>query len=360
MRDPLYRRSSWSCKQLRSSSSPSLLGKMTASETCALPGCSKPPFPSLGRATRHSTCGNLHHQLLMAERFHSSLPHPHQQILDRNSAGLCALPSCCDPPYPSHAWCSRSHYLVWLSDFTSRLCPDQRCKLPGCTRHVFVDENSTPSQYCGWRHCQEHVMLVALQRQHQQPPQQASLPSSAESKCVHVPSLDSLVPALREYSVNLKSPRNIQVDEDFFLKHPWDICAANGHTCFLIVRCNYKSNGKRLMLTKDGYHWKQQGRAVKKNRDYVKKYFTYEKQKGKNNDGVKYHDGCTYSMDECTVEDTKDYALVKLHKRTTARGKQLKGQLVSDGQQSVAEVNDICIQKTTRWIWALSSGDISA
>ncbi|KAI5068393.1 hypothetical protein GOP47_0016738 [Adiantum capillus-veneris] len=240
---------------------------MTAGEICALPGCRKPRFPSLGRATPHLTCGNLHHQLLMAERFDPSLPPPHQQILGRNAAGLCALPSCCDPPYPSHAWCSRSHYLAWLSDFTSGLYPDQICKLPGCTRHVFVNENCTPSHYCGWRHCQEHVMLIALQRQRQQrPPQQdilPFLPSSAERKPGHVHSLESLVPTLREYASNTKSARNIEVDEDFFGKHPWDVCT-DGDTYVLIVRCNYKSKGNtRVRLTKDGYHWKQQGKAMK-------------------------------------------------------------------------------------------------
>ncbi|KAI5068394.1 hypothetical protein GOP47_0016739 [Adiantum capillus-veneris] len=323
---------------------------MTELETCALPGCREPPFPSPDRATPHLACGNLHHQLLMAGRFHPSLPHPHQQILDRNAAGLCALLSCCNPPHPdNHSWCSQSHYLVWLSDFTSQLQQDQICKLPGCTRHVFVDENSKPLEYCGWRHCQEHVMLVALERQHKQPPRQdslLSLPSSAESKCGHVPSLESLVPTLLEYAFNTKSPGNIQVDDNFFLKHPWDVCT-DGDTFFLIVRCNYKSKGNtRAMLTKDGYHWKQQGPAVVK-KNHILKYFTYKRRKGKLNDSIKHHNGCTYFMDECTVEGIRGYALVRLHKKTTARGKQAKGQPATDGQQSVAEVTDVCLQNTT-------------
>ncbi|MCO5551939.1 hypothetical protein L7F22_005446 [Adiantum nelumboides] len=317
---------------------------MTAGETCALPGCSKPPFPSPGRATPHLTCGNLHHQLLMAARFHPNLPHPHQEILDRNAAGLCALPTCCDPPDPGHSWCSRRHFLVWLSKFALLLNPDQICKRPGCTRHVFVDENFSHSQFCGWRHCQEHVMLVAQQRCLQQLPQQERSPSplsSAESNCGHVPSLESLVPTLRNYAFNESLPRNVQVVEDFFDKHPWEVCTAIGHV-LLIVRI-YKSKGKRVMLTKDDYHWKQQGRPmVKKNN--IRKYFTYKKRKGKQNDAVKHHDECSYFMEECTVEDVKSHGLVKLHKKSATHVKESQRQAATNlrSKQSVTEVCDPC------------------
>ncbi|MCO5547399.1 hypothetical protein L7F22_000847 [Adiantum nelumboides] len=317
---------------------------MTTGETCALPGCSKPPFPSPSRATTHLTCGNLHHQLLMAARFHQNLAHPHQEILDRNAAGHCALPTCCDPPDPGHSWCSQRHFLTWLSKFTSLLHPDQICKRPGCTRHVFVDEKFSRSQFCGWRHCQEHVMLVALQNRPQQLPQQERSPSplsSAESKCGHVPSLESLVPTLRDYAFNASLPRNIQVDKNFFDKHPWDICTAIGHECLLIVRCIYTSKGKRVMLTTDNYHWKQQGRpTVKKN--IMLKYFTYKKRKGKQNDAVKHDDGCSYFMEECTVEDVKNYGLVKLHKKSATHVKQSQRQPATRSKQSVPEVCDPC------------------
>ncbi|KAI5073632.1 hypothetical protein GOP47_0011645 [Adiantum capillus-veneris] len=122
------------------------------------------------------------------------------------------------------------------------------------------------------------------------------------------------------------SLRNIQVDEDFFLKHPWDVYTANDHTYLLVVCCKYTSKGKRVMLTKDDYHWKQQGPpVVKKNSDYTLKYFTYKKRKGKQIDIAKHHDGCTYFMEECTVDSVKGYVLVKLHKRTVTHDKQVKG-----------------------------------
>eukprot|EP00250_Pteridium_aquilinum_P009614 c18798_g1_i1 orf=918-1367(-) len=145
-----------------------------ADRTCALPGCSKPCVEP------HLACGEVHHLLLMAGRYNPSQPHPHQLILDRNASGLCALPSCSRSPWPGHPWCSRTHYLSWLSDFYVNLPPHQICKLPGCTRHVFVDDATDvarPSQFCGWRHHQMFVMLNAidLRQQRQQPPNQVGL-----------------------------------------------------------------------------------------------------------------------------------------------------------------------------------------
>ncbi|KAH7365723.1 hypothetical protein KP509_18G042600 [Ceratopteris richardii] len=144
---------------------------------CALPGCNKPVSPSSpGRHGSHLTCGDLHHQLLMAGRFNPFSPNPNLHILDRNAAGFCALRSCHRPPCPGHPWCSRSHYMEWLFDFTSGLQPDQFCKLDGCTRHVFVEEEFTKREFCGKTHRDQYVTLSALRAR-----LQLSSPSPTES-----------------------------------------------------------------------------------------------------------------------------------------------------------------------------------
>ncbi|KAH7365729.1 hypothetical protein KP509_18G043000 [Ceratopteris richardii] len=148
---------------------------MASINTCALAGCSKPVWASSpGREEPHLTCGNLHHQLLMAGRFNPNMANTYSKILERNAEGFCALSSCEDPPFPDHSWCSRTHYLQWLFDFTSSFHEDQLCKVHGCTRHVFVEEDSTRSEFCGWRHYQKYAMSTAM-------PEQSRLPRLQEA-----------------------------------------------------------------------------------------------------------------------------------------------------------------------------------
>lgn len=290
-------------------------------QTCSLPGCTKPIAASVSHSgAQHLTCGELHHGLLMAARFNPDLPPSPLALLDRNKEGFCALLPCSRPPWPGHQWCSRSHYLVWLADFYRGFRSGQICKLPGCTRHVYVDEprdDGSPSlahQFCGWRHCQKFTMLAALEQQQQQKP--LSPPLSDESNYGHVPSLKYLLHALKKFALDGVTLKNIKVHEDFFTKHPWELLTEDG-SCFLIARCKFmcqnNTKDKRGMVTKDHYHWKQQGGVIKKN-GFSIKYFTYRRQKAKKKGLDQLHDESLYTMKECTVEAIKDYCLIKLCK----------------------------------------------
>ncbi|KAH7365727.1 hypothetical protein KP509_18G042800 [Ceratopteris richardii] len=298
---------------------------MTTRPPCALPGCSKPVHASSDCGNRLPlTCGNLHHQLLMAMRFNRGSPNPFSPIVERNKAGYCALSSCHEPPYPDHSWCSYSHYECWLFDFTASLQADQFCKFDGCTRHVFVEENFTRSKFCGREHRQRYVMLSAMEHRSQLPPENlmpsSSSGSSVEVTYVPVSFAKKLMDTLRDYANNGRVPENIGVDEDFFYKHPWEARKEDLEN-FSIVRVIYTSKGKRQLKTKSGYHWKQQGPGIVKE-GYVMKYFRYKTMK------ANQQDGCTnqydlnetvFSMQEYTVKDVNDYSIIKLYKTTKKR-----------------------------------------
>ncbi|KAH7365725.1 hypothetical protein KP509_18G042700 [Ceratopteris richardii] len=241
---------------------------MTTCRTCALPGCGKSVNPASDRGNRlRLTCGNLHHQLLMAMRFNRDFLNPYLCIVERNEAGYCALPSCHEPPYPGHSWCRCSHYEDWLFGFTASLQTDQFCKFDGCTRHVFVEDSLRRSEFCGWDHRQRYTMLFAMRHRLQLPPENllpiSSPGTSVEVNYVPMSFAKELMYTLRDYANSGRVPENIEIDEDFFCKHPWEAFREHQES-LLIVRVNYTSKGKRQLSTKSGYHWKQQGpRMVK-------------------------------------------------------------------------------------------------
>lgn len=143
-----------------------------------------------------------------------------------------------------------------------------------------------------------------------------------------MPSVKSLICALKNYALNDVTPKNIKVDEDFFTRHPWEVLT-EGDSCFLIAQCKFLSqnNTKNKSLnrdrgTRDHCHWKQQGKPVKKN-DFSKKYFTYKRLKAKKKGADQFHDVSLYKMKEYTVEAVESYCLIKLCKRqSSVSGKQ--------------------------------------
>ncbi|KAH7365728.1 hypothetical protein KP509_18G042900 [Ceratopteris richardii] len=306
--------------------------RMTTERACALPGCSKPAYPSSpSRDERHLACGNLHHQLLMAIRFNPSFSHYNTDILERNASGFCALAPCKSKPSPGHSWCSRSHYLDWLSNFTSNLEPEQNCKLAKCTRHVFVDENSTRSEFCGFRHQQKYIMSVAMRNRVQISPRRqspASVVSATEEEInterhiVHTKALqvkgnrtfsgELAVDVLSKYVSSGMVPENISVHEDFFQIHPWEVCTEGRK--LMIVRFQLTSKGKRVLTTKDGYRWRQYGPPIDKG-TYTLKYFRYTASKANTHDSSMPE----YKMDEYSVDTVKDFSVIKLTKHTKSR-----------------------------------------
>lgn len=146
--------------------------------------------------------------------------------------------------------------------------------------------------------------------------------------------MDYVIESLKKYVHNKTNvPKTMRVDEEFFIKHPWEVLNKPGHqACWIIAKCRWKDRSalKRELITKEGYHWKQQGKAFRRSDEVAKKYLTYtklrqgNKSKGKAQD-IDIHeekpDGCNerlFSMIEYTVisdhPECKDYCVVKLQR----------------------------------------------
>lgn len=84
----------------------------------------------------------------------------------------------------------------------------------------------------------------------------------------------------------------------------------------MIAQCKFtcrRKNKQRDMVTKDQYHWKQQGPPKEKS-GYCRKYFSYRKLKGKKEEAVQYYDESCYTMKEYFMDNVDSYTLVKLCK----------------------------------------------
>jgi hypothetical protein len=86
-------------------------------------------------------------------------------VMDTQTTLHCVVDHCLQAPKYKGKWCNHDHYLLWLKSFTRSLTPEQRCKLQGCPKHVFVEVKSDGvtlrvHDYCSWTHCQEHYMAL--------------------------------------------------------------------------------------------------------------------------------------------------------------------------------------------------------
>ncbi|KAH7279758.1 hypothetical protein KP509_37G035000 [Ceratopteris richardii] len=291
---------------------------METRQSCALPDCTKYiASNSSYRNPENVTCSELHYLLVMAGRFNPDLKIFQLQIRERNSSGHCGLTSCTHPPSADDIFCSRDHRLEWMCCFASTFQPEQRCKLEGCVRHVFVREDSKREEFCGWRHTQKHVMLSAMKCRVQIPCKKEDFVISSPSASEF--SVEFLVDALRKYADGGSVPNGIQVEPNFFSKHPWDIC-----------------EGKRNNRTKEGYHWKQQGQPKNRGSHVKKRYFTYEKLKGSQ---VNINESC-YHMDQYTVDDIDKYSIITLKGKPNTKIGNLSPNTINDEWLSSDTVDD--------------------
>lgn len=131
----------------------------------------------------------------------------------------------------------------------------------------------------------------------------------------HEPSVESLMQSLKDFVLDKSSPpRNVEVHEDFFTKHPWDVLNRQDvESCWLIARriWKQKDSSKRELITMGNYHWKQQGKPSSHSNEISKRYLTYTELGKKKRES----NGMSYTMLEYAfvgAEDLKDYCLVKL------------------------------------------------
>lgn len=89
---------------------------------------------------------------------------------------------------------------------------------------------------------------------------------------------------------------------------------SEGDTCYLIAQCKFtwrRKTKQRDMVTKDQYHWKQQGPPKEKS-GYCRKYFSYMKLKGKKEEAVQHYAETSYTMKEYVMDNVELYSIVKI------------------------------------------------
>lgn len=196
--------------------------------------------------------------------------------------------------------------------------------------------------FCGWRHCQQFYIRSALR--------------SFEEKCMgQESSVESLMESLKDYVLDKSNrPRNMEVYEDFFFKHPSDVLnRPDVEYCWLVARCIWKENdsSKREMITKNDYHWKQQGKVSRYSNEISKRYLTYTKLGKKRKRSNEKDEMQAFTMLEYTwvgAGNFKDYCLVRLkvpqsqaRKRATISNKKQEEDVESNNKLSeVVEISN--------------------
>ena len=145
--------------------------KCVSGSVCPYLGCQQRVKPA--KPGHETACSPLHHLLVMCKRFCTKNPSFDTSLKrfyslgDIHSTPHCAFDTCSQTPCYKGKWCSQPHFLYWLKHFTMSLDPVQRCKLPGCAYHVFVEvEGDGVSlkvhDFCSWTHCQYQYMSHGL------------------------------------------------------------------------------------------------------------------------------------------------------------------------------------------------------